>query len=311
MNAIEVDRVCREFAGRNILQDISFRVQKGKIHGLLGPNGAGKTTTMRILSGLMQPTAGEVFIEGTKISNFQKNLYQKIGFLIEDAPLFKEMTVKDYLHYVARLRRVPENKLSDQYNYCIEALDLGEVVERSIENLSRGFKQRVGIAQAIIHMPDIVFLDEPNLGLDPKAISEMRSLIQNLKEQHTIVLSSHLLHEMSLVCDDITVISHGKILESGDLQQIKQGLELGQTIIIEATEPRLDFETYMNDSMYVESFRKIAIKEHVQYHITHKTNEELRPQLVEAAVECGLSVLAVEKSQLSLEEMFLRITSDG
>ena len=310
MNAIEVDNITKVIGERKILNNVSFKVQKSRIHGFLGPNGAGKTTTMRILCGLTQPTSGEVFYNGVPLSKYDSKLYHRIGFLIEEPPLYGDMKVIDYLKYVAKLRRVGELDLNKHLDYCITSLDLGEVKDRSIENLSRGFKQRVGIAQAIIHMPEIVFLDEPSLGLDPRSVSEIRQLISNLRENHTVILSSHLLHEMSLVCDDISIISRGRILESGSLENLRSSLEAASSFILSTNRENKNFEDYLNDDPSISKFSVIDQKDHIDYHITSKVAEELRPIVVKKAVELDVDVLSLERKSFSLEDYFLKVTEN-
>lgn len=310
MNAIEVDQITKTVGDRTILNNVTFKVKKSRIHGFLGPNGAGKTTTMRILCGLTQPSSGEVFFEGIPLSKYDNKLYHKIGFLIEDPPLYTDMRVDDYLKYVARLRSVNENDLKKQLDYCLDSLDLHDVKSRSIENLSRGFKQRVGIAQAIIHMPDIVFLDEPSLGLDPRSVAEIRTLISNLKENHTVILSSHLLHEMSLVCDDISIISKGRILESGPLENLRSSLEASSSFVLSAIEENKHFEDYLSAEPNISKFSIIDQGSYIDYHITLSVNEEIRPEVIKQAVKAEMDILGLEKKAFSLEEYFLRVTEN-
>ncbi|MBD63944.1 MAG: ABC transporter [Halobacteriovoraceae bacterium] len=310
MNAIEVDGITKVIGERKILNQVSFKVQKSRIHGFLGPNGAGKTTTMRILCGLLRPTEGEVYFNNTPLSKFDSKLYHKIGFLIEEPPLYGDMRVVDYLKYVARLRRVSDKDLASHLDYCIKALDLAEVKQRSIENLSRGFKQRVGIAQAIIHMPEIVFLDEPSLGLDPRSISEIRQLISNLRENHTVILSSHLLHEMSLVCDDISIISRGRILESGALDNLRSSLEAASSFIVSALRENTEFERALKEDPNISKFSRMEHQNHIDYHITPTVNDEYRPAIVKKAVECDLEILGLERKSFSLEDYFLKVTEN-
>lgn len=308
MNAIEVDGISKILGSRNILEDVSFQVKKSHIHGLLGPNGAGKTTTMRILSGLMNASSGRVAVDGVDIKNYGKKLYQKIGFLIEEPPLYKDMIVEDYLKFVAGLRSVKASDINSRLDYCINELDLTTVRNRSIENLSRGFRQRVGIAQAIMHDPDIVILDEPNLGLDPRSIVEIRDLIQKLKENHTVILSSHLLHEMSLVCDDITIISHGKILQTGQLNKLKESLKSSQSFTLTTIDGHKDFESFLTEDPRISDFSSLKKENEVEYHITAISNDEIRPSIVKKAVDLDLEIIALQKDFFSLEDYFLKIT---
>ena len=308
MNALEVDSITKVVGQRIILEDISFKVGKSRIHGLLGPNGAGKTTTMRILSGLSNPARGSVRLDGIDIKNYRENLFQKIGFLIEEPPLYRDMLVHDYLKFVARLRKVPAEQLEARLDYCYQELDLGQVKNRLIENLSRGFKQRVGIAQAIIHNPEIVILDEPNLGLDPKSMSEIRDLIQQLRGNHTVIVSSHLLHEMSLVCDDITIISQGKILQSGELKKLQRSLKASQSFTLKMVQQNLDFETLLRKDSRILDFSMLKKKESCEYHITAESMSELRPDIVTMAVGVNAQIIGLEKDFFNLEDYFLKVT---
>lgn len=306
--AIEVDKISAEYGSRCVLDEISFDVIKGNIHGFLGPNGAGKTTTMRLITNLMSQKSGEIKINGISNHECAHELNKTLGFLLEEPPLFQELTVHEYLLYIARLKRVSKDKLSEYVNYCIETLDLSEVKNRSIENLSKGYKQRVGIAQAIIHKPEIVILDEPTVGLDPKSVLEIRSLILKLKQNHTVLLSSHLLHEMSLVCDEVTIISNGKILATGKIDDLRDEIGKVQEIGIELLEECPGFSDYLEQNSKISSFEIIPDSNKCSYTIYPCVVEEMRHILISEGVKLGANILNVEKRQQTLEDIFISIT---
>lgn len=216
-NAILLENISKYYPGVQALTEINLQVKKGSIHGFLGPNGAGKTTTMKIISGLIPPTHGKVSIHG------------RLGYLPDVPPLYRHMSVREFLAFVYDIQMLDQEVSSDYKNHKEQNLEnvlhktgLKEVQDRVIEHLSKGYQQRVGIAEALVHNPDVIILDEPTVGLDPVAIKDIRDLIKSLKKDHTILFSTHLLHEVEILCDDISIISQGKILLTGPIQKIKQ-----------------------------------------------------------------------------------------
>ncbi|MBP9674924.1 MAG: ABC transporter ATP-binding protein [Bacteriovoracaceae bacterium] len=220
--AIELDQVSKKYGHREVLKNLSFKVRQGVIHGLLGSNGAGKTTTFSLMTGLLTPDEGNIRIEG-KEQNPASRLC--MGFLSETVPLYRDMRVRDFLKFMADLY-AQENPLLDD---LMEKVGLTQVQKRLIGNLSKGFQQRVGIAATLVHNPRIIILDEPMVGLDPSAIHDMRELIKNLKGQHTVLLSSHILHEMGLLCDEITILSQGQACYTGNVPQNLEQIFLQMT----------------------------------------------------------------------------------
>lgn len=212
--ALVVDNITREFGGKLVVGPISFRVKENSLHGFLGPNGAGKSTTFKIISRLLKPTSGEVFYFGKK--EYSQNI---LGILPENAPLMLDMTIESYLNYVLALRGFKNREIKEKVESTLETLSLVENRKRLVGNLSKGYKQRVGIAQALIFNPKILLLDEPTVGLDPEAVFEMRELLMKLKKEHTILLSSHILSEVQAVVDEVTIINQGKIFFSGPIEK--------------------------------------------------------------------------------------------
>ncbi len=306
--AIEVDHISVNYGSREVLKDISFDVIKGTIHGFLGPNGAGKTTTMRLITKLMSPKSGSIKIFVQDTNKADPLFHQKVGFLLENPPLYGDLKVKEYLYFVAQLKKIPREKISSRIDYCVEVLDLGEVTNRLLGNLSKGFKQRVGIAQAIINMPEIVILDEPTVGLDPQAVIEMRNLILKLKKEHTILLSSHLLHEMSLVCDEVTIISNGKIMDSGKIEDLRNRISKFKEIHIDLKSGGNELAQFLENSELIRKFTREQLNGHESFFINPATDEEIRPMLIEKAVSLGAEVMKLDLKQKTLEDIFISIT---
>lgn len=225
-HAIHVEKVNFFFGSRQILDNVSFSVSPGKIHGFLGPNGAGKSTMMRIMTGIYPAQLGEVLMEGEKMGPQAYELKNQIGFLPENPPLYDDMLVDEYLNFVGNLRGIKGEKLKKAKNFVCERLELIPVKKRLIGNLSKGYRQRLGFAQALLHSPKILILDEPTLGLDPWAIVKMRELILELSGSHTIFLSSHQLGEVEKICHELTLLHLGKILVTGNLQKLQKDQNL-------------------------------------------------------------------------------------
>lgn len=308
MNAIEVYNLTQLYGERKVLDDISFKVKEHSIHGFLGPNGAGKTTTMRIITKLLNPSMGHIQFNNNGHEVLEQHFYQHIGFLLDELPLYKDMRVIEYLKFVAKLKKVPSSQIEDNINYAIDALDLSAVVNRSIENLSKGYKQRVGVAQAIVHKPKILILDEPTLGLDPHSVIEMRNLILNLKSHHTILISSHLLHEMSLICDEITIISKGRILKSGSMELMRDELEKKQELRLVFRKTTSAFYDYLNELDVFESIQTEEHEDGIMLVLKPKSNIDLRSDLIKKSVELSSDLLELHKKEFSLEDLFLEVT---
>ena len=211
---IEVKNLTKRFGDHLAVDNLSFTVEKGQIYGFLGPNGAGKSTTMNIMTGYLGATSGQVIIDGHDILEEPEEAKACIGFLPELPPLYVDMTVLEYMKFAAELKKLPKEKRWDDIEEAMETAGILDVADRLIKNLSKGYRQRVGLAQALLGMPPIIILDEPTVGLDPKQIIEIRDVIKNLGREHTVILSSHILSEISAVCDHILIISHGKLVAS-------------------------------------------------------------------------------------------------
>ncbi len=295
--AIELFNVSKEYPGVCALKNISFKVSKGSVHGFLGPNGAGKSTTMKIITGLLSSSEGDIRLMDNA----------KIGFLPDSPPLYENMTVRKYLSYVEKINSLDglkESVLEQAVSQC----GLKEVENRLIGNLSKGFKQRVGIAQTLVQKPNIIILDEPTVGLDPHSIAEIRELISDLGKNHTVMISSHQLHELSLMCNEITIINKGEVIKSGPVSEIQEKLQEKQVIDVEINivpdEVILEIER-------VGSVTKDIKDEKLYLQITAHQSEDIRPLLSKLFLENNCIIFSMSEKKLNLEDIFKEVTKQG
>ena len=299
-----VDKITKEYPGRIAVDKISFEVRKGSIHGFLGPNGAGKSTTMKIIAGLLPPTSGSVTLMGESVGPEKLNLKNLIGLLPENAPLYMDMTVENYLKLVGKLHNVKE--LSDQVDKVMTELSLQEVRKRLIGNLSKGFKQRVGLAQAIVYDAPFLILDEPTNGLDPQTVVELRDFIKRLSVEKTILFSSHILPEVEQLCDQITIIHQGKIKATGSLHEIHQKFSQGLVLKIGIGEKEV-LPDLSSMGKYNITNELIIGREH-QYHLVFEDDLDCRPEIGKFIISKGLNLLTMQIESPELEDIFLQVT---
>lgn len=303
---IKVSQLSKIYGDRRAVDHINFDVKPGEIVGFLGPNGAGKSTTMKMITGFTPASEGTITVNGFDVFTHPLEVKRDIGYLPENPPLYMEMTVKNYLEYAAKLHQVESKKIQTQINWAIEKTNLGEVRGRIIGNLSKGFKQRVGIAQALVHNPKVLILDEPTIGLDPKQIIEIRELIKGLAGDHTVVLSSHILPEVTATCGRIIVISRGKIVAEDTMEgltlRLRKGLLLSMTVIA----PNENGLKALRQLVGVSSVQSIGNKIIIEV-APHAG--EIRDHLVSTAVHSGMGILEFGSEKVSLEEIFLQLTT--
>lgn len=307
---IQVENLVKKYGNHTAVDHLSFTVEKGQIYGFLGPNGAGKSTTMNMMTGYIAASSGTVIINGYDILKEPVKAKKCIGYLPEIPPLYTDMTVWEYLMFAAELKKIPKNERTDHVKEIIDKIQLNDVERRLIKNLSKGYKQRVGLAQALIGYPEVIILDEPMVGMDPKQIIEMRDLIKSLAKEHTVILSSHILSEVSAVCDHIMIISEGKLVASGspeelqEMMQVKVELEvtvLGDTTQAESVLKQVDqIETY--------SFEDAEEENSIKVRIITKDNIDIRKDLSVALSGAGLPILSMTRLEKSLEDIFLELT---
>ena len=320
---IEVQNLSKNYGPFQALKDISFSVDKGQIVGFLGPNGAGKTTTMRILTCFMPASSGKVTVAGYDVFKESREVRERIGYLPENIPLYTEMTVTKYLSYMAKIRGVSRKHIKERLDIAIESCGLTERRNQIIGQLSRGFRQRVGLAQALIHDPEVLILDEPTSGLDPRQIVEIRELIKKLGKERTILFSTHILPEASQTCERLLILSKGKI--TGDVQlsngravsnqtPIKTENETATktlTLAVTGGQPNNIIEALKNiaDVISVDQSH-IEVDDMLTFHIQYAFTDDIRSEVSKSIVSNGWNLLEMRTDEMSLEELFLSLTSE-
>jgi ABC-2 type transport system ATP-binding protein len=309
---IEVQNLTKTFGDRIAVDHISFTVNKGEILGFLGPNGAGKTTTMRILTGFLPATSGTAKIGGFDVFDDSIEVRRRIGYLPETPPLYTDMTVGEYLDFVTRIKNVPAEKRASRIEDALEKTNITDKRDELIKRLSRGYKQRVGIAQALVHDPDVIILDEPTVGLDPKQIIEVRHLIKGLAGNHTIILSTHILPEVSMTCDRVVIINRGKIAAVDTPANLTTQLKGAQHVRFEA---RADEAALRNAMQEIPGISNVVIEQVGSSGVLAATVEsaagqDARSEIAAKIVGKGWPLLELRGVSLSLEEIFLQLTTD-
>ena len=312
---IEISGLSKKYGSSYALKDLSLNISDGLIYGFLGPNGAGKSTTMNIITGYISATCGSVSVNGHDILAEQEEAKACIGYLPETPPLYPEMTVYEYLRFAAELKKIKRKDIKTQVESVMEMVELKEVKDKLIRNLSKGFKQRTGMAQALLGDPDIIILDEPTVGLDPKQIIEIRDLIRSLKGKHTVILSSHILSEVSAVCDRILILSRGRLAAEGtpdELESMMHGdRELELTV-------RGDREAVNHVLSEIEGIESFEIKENgekksedeLDVTVRQREGSDIRDILSLKLAERGVPVYKLKINEKSLEDIFLELTEE-
>ena len=310
---IEVRNLTKKYGDHFAIQDISFSLEKGKIYGLLGPNGAGKSTTMNIMTGYIAATSGEVIIEGHDIFKEAEEAKKHIGYLPEIPPLYMDMTVWEYLFTVVDLKGVPKSERKSMIGDVMEKVMITNMKDRLIKNLSKGYKQRVGIAQTLIGNPDIIILDEPTVGLDPKQIIEIRTLIKQLGEDHTVLISSHILSEIGAVCDHVVIINKGHLVVSDSTENLEK-LFKGQDILCLSAQGELEkIQNILREfpALSIADMKEAEEAETYRFQLKVQDQADYRKQLFFRFAEAGIPLLEISRAGMSLEDIFLEITEEG
>ena len=316
---IEVKNMVKRYGNHLAVDHLSFHVDKGQIYGFLGPNGAGKSTTMNIMTGYLASTEGEVLINGMNILEEPEKVKKCIGYLPEQPPLYIDMTVEEYLKFAADLKKIERTKRKEQIEQVMEMTGIADVRERLIRNLSKGYRQRVGLAQAILGYPEILILDEPTVGLDPKQIIEIRELIRSLSKNHTIILSSHILSEISAVCDYVMIMNHGKLVASDTTDNLEKMTMGSHALEMEVKGNRENVQKLLETVEEIESLewdtgdiKKNENNEADTVSFTIKTDEsvDIREKLFYMLAEAKIPVLKMQANRISLEDIFLELTQN-
>jgi ABC-2 type transport system ATP-binding protein len=306
---IEVQNLTKRYGRVTAVDDISFRVERGEILGFLGPNGAGKTTTMRILTGYMPATEGKAFVAGFDVFEQPIDAKRRTGYLPETPPLYPDMTVLEYLAFVAKIKGVPPADQKQRVRAVMERTHVADMANRLCSKLSKGYKQRVGLAQALIHNPDVLILDEPTAGLDPKQINETRLLIKELAGDHTIVLSTHILPEVSQTCQRVVIINKGKVVAIDTPGNLTDRLSGSSTMYVQVDANGSDASAALGRiagvARVVESDRRDGL---VGYEVVSESGRDVRRDLANTIVTSGWGLLELRPARISLEEVFLTLT---
>lgn len=309
---IEVTNLTKKYGNHTAVDHLSFRVEKGQIYGFLGPNGAGKSTTMNIITGYLAASQGTVTVNGKDIQKEPEEAKKCIGYLPELPPVYADMTVEEYLRFAAELKKIPKAERAAQVAKVMEMTRITDMKKRLIRNLSKGYKQRVGLAQAILGEPEVIILDEPTVGLDPKQIIEIRDLIRSLGKNHTVILSSHILSEVSAICDHIMIISHGKLVASDSPEGLQKLMSGSGWLELEVKGSWKDIQAAISTVEAVKDVEKCGEKEDgsVKVHVTSAEKADIREAVFYALAEAKLPILFMQYSEKSLEDIFLELTGD-
>lgn len=309
---IEVEHLSKYYGKARAVDDISFTVGRGEILGFLGPNGAGKTTTMRILTGYLPATSGTARVAGYDVFDQSIEVRRRIGYLPENPPLYAEMSVWSYLQFVARIKGVPPAELSRRVDQAMRMANVADKRDELIKRLSRGYRQRVGLAQAIVHNPDVVILDEPTVGLDPKQIIEVRKLIKSLAGDHTIILSTHILPEVSMTCDRVVIINKGRIAAVDTPENLTMQLKGGERV---RANVRGDSDAVRAALEQLEGVSRVEVHPveatgHLSVVVESGSGRDVRSAIAACLVSRGFELFELRAVSLSLEEIFLQLTTE-
>lgn len=305
---ITVSKLSKTYGDRVAIRDLNFSVAKGEVVGFLGPNGAGKSTTMKIITGYMAPTSGEVKLAGYDVFEDPVEVKRRIGYLPETPPVYMDMRVDEYLKFVAKLKGVPRERLTPLVGAALEKTGLGQVAKRVIGNLSKGYRQRVGLAQALVSDPEILILDEPTVGLDPKQVAEMRQLIRTLKGHHTIVLSTHILPEVQASCDKVIIINSGRIVAEDSLAGLSKRMSGGGAAV--SVRVRRKSDQVIAQATGLPGVRR-AVDAGNFLEIETDGDEATVERLASLAVSLDAGLVELRVQSLALEDIFLKLTSSS
>ena len=303
---IKVNGLTKDYGARRAIDDLSFDAEQGEIVGFLGPNGAGKTTTMRILTGYMPPTDGTATVAGYDVVEESLEVRKRVGYLPETVPLYNDMTALEYLKFMADLRRIPDPE--ERAYETLEGVNLKDRADSYIGTFSKGMRQRVGLAQALIHRPEVLILDEPTIGLDPAQVVEMRNVIREIGKDRTVLLSTHILSEAQQICDRVLIINKGRIVTEDTPENLQSRLVGAQRVVLRV---RGDSDGLGTKIAKVKGVRTVEAKSDGSVEFEFAAGEDTRPQVAKAVVQAGYELLELRPVGLSLEEIFLELTRDN
>ena len=308
---IEVNKLVKRYGDHTAVDHLSFKIEKGKIYGFLGPNGAGKSTTMNMITGYIASTEGTVRIDGHDILEEPEAAKKCIGYLPEQPPLYFDMTVLEYMKFVADLKKIPKDKKATMIEEVMDMVKISDMRNRLIKNLSKGYRQRVGLAEAIMGYPEVIILDEPTVGLDPKQIIEIRTLIKDLKKKHTVILSSHILSEVSAVCDYVLIISHGKLVASDTPENLGKLAEGSNTLEMLIKGEKSQIKQALES---IEGVNSVTIEKDEKQNlwsakVSTEENNDIREKAFYKMSDINSPIYEMKSKKVSLEEIFLELTA--
>lgn len=303
---IQVNGLTKDYGVRRALHSISFDANQGEIVGFLGPNGAGKTTTMRILTGYMPPTDGTAIVAGYDVVEESLEVRRRVGYLPETVPLYSDMTALDYLKFMADLRHIPDSE--ERAYETLEMVDLQDRANGYIGNFSKGMRQRIGLAQALIHRPEVIILDEPTIGLDPAQVVEIRNVIREIGKDRTVLLSTHILSEAQQMCDRVLIINKGQIVAEDTPENLQSRLVGSQRVVLRV---RGDSDELPAKIQKLKGVRDVEAKSDGSVEFEFSAGQDVRPQVAKAIIQAGFDLLEMRPIGMSLEEIFLELTRDN
>jgi ABC-2 type transport system ATP-binding protein len=308
---IKVEDLTKRYAGATALNGVSFEVQRGEIVGFLGPNGAGKSTTMRILTGFIPASSGQAQVAGLDVFEHSLEVRERVGYMPENNPLYTDMRVNEYLKFRAKLKGLPRSERSERIPEVMESTGIKDVSHRIIGHLSKGYRQRVGLADALLAEPDLLILDEPTIGLDPVQIRQVRQLIKDLGKRHTILLSTHILPEVEMTCDRVIIIHHGRILASDTPDNLTKALNAGGVIQVEVRGPGSEVQAKLRAVENVESIEAKLIEDgYIRVTLTPKPGTDPREKVYQTVASNGWTLRELTRSRTTLEDIFVQITHE-
>ena len=306
---IQVENITKKYGSFTAVDNINFEIDEGEIVGFLGPNGAGKSTTMNMITGFIEPTSGKIVVDGYDISKKPRKAKRQIGYMPEGVPLYSDLTVKEFVTYMAELKGVPKKEKKEKVQNAIKETGLQDVENKLTRNLSRGYKQRVSMAGALVSNPKVIILDEPTVGLDPKQVTEIRALIKQLGKDHTVILSSHILSEVSQICNRVIIINNGKIVAVDTPENLERKVVKDNSIYVTVEDPENKMETIKEKLEDIQEIKMIAENEDKtkKYMITANSEIDLRKNIFETFAKEGITIFEMKKSDVTLEDAFMQL----
>lgn len=306
---IQVENITKKYGSFTAVNDISFEIEEGEIVGFLGPNGAGKSTTMNMITGFIEPTSGKIIVDGYNISKKPKKAKRQIGYMPEGVPLYTDLTVKEFVTYMAELKGVPKKERKEKVEKALEDTGLIDVKNKLTRNLSRGYKQRVSMAGALVSNPKVIILDEPTVGLDPKQVTEIRALIKNLGKEHTVILSSHILSEVSQICNRVIIINKGKIIAIDTPENLEKKVVRDNTVYVTVEDPENKMDSVKDKLENVQEIKLIEENEDKtkKYKITADDGVDLRKNIFDTFAKEEITIFEMKKSDVTLEDAFIQL----